>query len=119
MGFGLSSHFVRCRAADSLASAQSVFSNPRTRIHHVRQLSLILFDLYPLINWRTQSQPIRTISEIFAHIQILPTRQIPLYQKISTKAKQLHTLGMSHNKIARELNTSETTIVRACKYYSN
>lgn len=50
------------------------------------------------------------------HIKILPARQIPLYQKISTKAKQLHTLGMSYQQIAESLNTSEVTIVRACKY---
>jgi len=57
-----------------------------------------------------------TISEISAHINILPTRQIPLYQKISTKAKQLHAPGMFHDKITRKLNMSKTAIVRACKY---
>ena len=61
-------------------------------------------------------QPIRTISEISAHIKILPTRQIPLYQKLSIKVKQLHTLGMSYHQIAKSLNTSESTIVRACKF---
>ena len=64
-------------------------------------------------------QPIRTISEISAHIKILPARQIPLYQKISLKAKQLYTLGMSYKQIAKRLNTGEATIVRACKYNSN
>ena len=64
-------------------------------------------------------QPIRTISEISVHIKILPTRPIPLYQKLSLKAKQLYTLGMSYKKIAESLNTSEATIVRACKYKSN
>jgi len=64
-------------------------------------------------------QPIRTISEISAHIKILPIRQIPLYQKISLKAKQLHALGISYNEIAKRLNTSEATIVRACKCKSN
>jgi hypothetical protein len=66
--------------------------------------------------WRTRTQPIRTISEISAHINISPLIQIPLYQKLSLKAKQLHALGMSHDKIAKELDTSESTIIRACRY---
>ena len=61
-------------------------------------------------------QPIRTISEISANIKILPARQIPLYQKISLKAKQLHNLGMSYQQIAKSLNVGETTVIRACKY---
>ncbi|MHB8279717.1 MAG: hypothetical protein ACYDIA_18980 [Candidatus Humimicrobiaceae bacterium] len=61
-------------------------------------------------------QPIRTISEISADIKILPAKQIPLYQKISLKAKQLYTLGMSYRQIAKSLNIGETTVVRACKY---
>jgi DNA-binding MurR/RpiR family transcriptional regulator len=60
-------------------------------------------------------QPIRTISEISAQIKILPVRQIPLYQKISLKAKQLYNLGMSYKEIAKSLNVGETTIIRACK----
>ena len=61
-------------------------------------------------------QSIRTISEMSVHIKILPVRKISLYQKISTKTKQLHALGMSYHQIAESLNTSEVTIVRACKY---
>ena len=60
-------------------------------------------------------QPIRTISEISAHIKILPIRQIPLYQKLSIKAKQLHTLGMSYQEIAKSLSVGETTVIRAYK----
>ena len=60
-------------------------------------------------------QPIQTISEISAHIKILPARQIPLYQKISLKAKQLHDLGMSYQQIAKSLNVGETTVMRACR----
>ena len=67
-------------------------------------------------SWRTRTQPIRTISEISAHIIILPTRQIPLYQKISTKAKQLKSLGMSYQQIAKSLNVGETTVLRSCKH---
>jgi len=61
-------------------------------------------------------QPIRTISEISVRIKILPIKHIPLYQKISLKAKQLHSLGMSNQQIAKSLNVGETTIIRACKY---
>ena len=64
-------------------------------------------------------QPIRTISEISADIKILPVKQIPLYQKLSVKAKQFRILGMSFNEIAKILNTNETTILRACKYKNN
>lgn len=95
----------------------------------LKQLVLDIFDLNALLDdkykssnwyrWRTRMQPIRTISEISAHIKILPSRQIPLYQKISLKAKQLYSLGMSYHQIAKSLNTSESTIVRACKYKSN
>ena len=77
---------------------------------------MIVFFLY---YWRTRTQPIRTISEISAHIQILPTRQIPLYQKISTKVKQLRLLGMPYQLIAKSLNVSETSVVRASKYNIN
>ncbi len=61
-------------------------------------------------------QPIRTISEISADIKILPSKQIPLYQKISLKAKQLSALGMSCQQIAKNLNISRTTVEKACKY---
>ena len=44
-------------------------------------------------------------------IKILPARQIPLYQKISLKAKQLYSLGMSYQQIAKSLNVGGTTIV--------
>ena len=64
-------------------------------------------------------QPIRTFSEISTHIKILPIRQAPLYQKISTKAKQLHALEMSYHKIARSLNVGETTIMRAIRHKRN
>jgi len=67
-------------------------------------------------SWRTRTQPIRTISEISTHIKILPIRQIPLYQKLSIKAKQLHTLGMSYQQIAKSLNVGSATITKACKY---
>ena len=59
-------------------------------------------------------QPIRTISEISAHIKILPARQIPLYQKISLKAKQLYSLGMSYQQIAKSLNVGAATVLIAC-----
>jgi len=58
-----------------------------------------------------RSQPIRTISKILVYIKISPIKQITLYKKLSIKAKQLHALGISHDKIVRELNTSESTII--------
>ena len=79
-------------------------------------LSFLLYKGSNWYHWRTRTQPIRTISEISAHIKILPARQIPLYQKLFIKAKQLKSLGMSYQEIAKSLNVSRTTIVRACKF---
>ena len=60
-------------------------------------------------------QPIRTISEISTHIKILPVKPgIHLYQKILLKAKQLHTLGISNQQIAKSLNVGTATVVIAC-----
>jgi len=67
-------------------------------------------------NWRTQLQPIRTIGEITVHIKLLPARQPYLYQKLSQKATQLRSLGMTYGEIAKSLNINKKTAVRACKY---
>ncbi|MHB1275000.1 MAG: hypothetical protein ACYC0D_03810 [Candidatus Humimicrobiaceae bacterium] len=85
-------------------------------------LSALLDDKYKQLSikinslWRMRMQPIQTISEISAQIKILPVRQVPLYQKISLKAKQLHALGMSYQQIAKKLSVGEATVIRACKY---
>jgi hypothetical protein len=65
---------------------------------------------------RTRMQPIQTISKIPCHINILPIIQIPLYQNLSIKVKQLQALGMSYEGITKELNISESTVLRAIKY---
>jgi len=67
-------------------------------------------------NWRTQLQPIRTASEITAHIKILPARQPYLYQKLPPKATQLHLLGMSYQQIAKSLHINRKTATKACRY---
>ncbi len=67
-------------------------------------------------HWRTRLQPIRTIGEISAHIKILPTRQLSLYQKLSKKATQLRLLGMSYGEIAKNLNINRKTATKACNY---
>jgi len=64
------------------------------------------------LQWRTRLQPIRTASEIEAHIKILPVRQIPLYQKHAQKATELHLLGIPQKQIAKTLNVSLKTIQR-------
>jgi len=84
------------------------------RVIKIPLLARMKFEQILVTFWWTQ--PIRTISEISAHIKISPIRQIPLYQKLSIKAKQLHTLGMSYQKISESLNTSEATIIRAWWY---
>ncbi len=67
-------------------------------------------------SWRTQSQPIRTIGEITAHIKILPVRQPYLYQKLSQKATQLRLLGMTFRQIARSLHINRKTATEAYEY---
>ncbi len=66
-------------------------------------------------NWRTRSQPIRTFSEITAHIKIFPVHQPYLYQKLSKKATQLRLLGMSYQQIAKSLNINKRTAMKACR----
>jgi hypothetical protein len=61
-------------------------------------------------------QPIRTASEITAHIKILPVLQPHLYQKIAQKATELRLLGMTYEEIAKALNVNKKTAIRACKY---
>jgi len=67
-------------------------------------------------NWRTQLQPIRTIGEISAHIEIFPVHQPYLYQKLSQKATQLRLLGMTYGQISKSLNINRKTAIKACKY---
>jgi len=63
-------------------------------------------------------QPIRTLSEIQAKIIIQPLEQIPLYQKLAQKVKELHLLGMSYREIARTLNINKKTAIKAYEYKS-
>ena len=79
---------------------------------------LTIYDIRNTIydSWRTRLQPIRTSAEITAHIKILPVHQPYLYQKLSQKATQLRLLGMSYQEIAKSLNITKKTAIRACKY---
>jgi len=61
-------------------------------------------------------QPIRTASEITAHIKIFPVYQPYLYQKLSKKAIQLRLLGMTYGEIATSLNINRKTAIKAVKY---
>ena len=67
---------------------------------------------------RTRLQPIRTASEIHVKIIIQPLERIPLYQKLAQKVKELHLLGMTYRKIAKDLNLDKKTAIKACKYKS-
>jgi len=64
-------------------------------------------------NWWTRSQPIRTTSEIQAHIKVLPAKLPYLYQKLNEKATKLHLLGMSYTKIGKILNIDHKTAKKA------
>jgi len=96
---------------------QSPFSFKPYYVAHTKIRTLALLDEghkgTNWLQWRTRLQPIRTASEIEAHIKILPARQIPLYQKHAQKATELHLLGMTQNQIAKTLNVSLKTIKHA------
>ena len=61
-------------------------------------------------------QPIRTISEITAHIVIPVNKLVLLYKMFAVKAKQLHMLGMGYEAIGRSLKISQETARKACHY---
>ena len=60
--------------------------------------------------------PIRTAGEIELHIIIEPEIQIPAYQKLADKVKQLHVLGMTIQEIAKSLGIDPKTALRAYRY---
>jgi DNA invertase Pin-like site-specific DNA recombinase len=65
---------------------------------------------------RTRLQPIRTAGEITAHIIIQPLERTPLYQKLAQKVAELRLLGMPHEGIAKSLDVSKRTVLRAWKF---
>lgn len=54
--------------------------------------------------------PIRTISLIPVKIKITINENIPLYQKLSSKIKELKALGMRNVEIEAKVNISKTTV---------
>ena len=61
-------------------------------------------------------QPIRTFCAISLHIKIHPVKDIPLYQKISRKVRQLRELGMTFTAIAESLNSDTKTAIKAYRF---
>jgi FixJ family two-component response regulator len=49
-------------------------------------------------------------------IKIRPSKQLPLYQKIAKKARQLKLLGLPNKKIAEKLGVSERTLANALRH---
>ena len=62
----------------------------------------------PFLNWRTQSEPIRTAAELKINIVLPPLLNVALYHKIREKVIALHALGMSLAAIAKSLKINET-----------
>lgn len=60
--------------------------------------------------------PIRTFSEIAAHIVIPVNKQPILYKIYASKAKQLHILGMGYAAIGKALGIGQETARKACHY---
>ena len=54
-------------------------------------------------------RPIRTAGEVDLKIVIEPEFQVPVYQKLSQKVKQLHVLGMTIQEIAKSLKIDPKT----------
>ncbi len=69
-------------------------------------------------NWWTRLRPIRTAAEITAKIVIKPEIQIPVYQKLAVKVKQLRLLGMSFKAIGEHLGIDGKTAIKAWRYLS-
>ncbi len=65
---------------------------------------------------RTRSQPIRTLSLIPVKIKITMNENIPLYQRLNSKIKELKTLGMSNIEIEAKLNISRTTFRKGLNF---
>ena len=63
--------------------------------------------------WWTRLQPIRTAAEINAKIVIEPDLRIPIYQRLSSKVKKLHALGISFRTIGKNLGVDLKTAIRA------
>ena len=63
-------------------------------------------------------QPICTTSKTHAKIIIQSLEQIPLYQKLEQKVKELHLLGKLYKEISKTLNITNKTAIKACKYKS-
>ncbi len=65
---------------------------------------------------RTRWVPIRTISLIPVKIKITMNENIPLYQRLNSKIKELKTLGMSNIEIEVKLNISRTTFRKGLNF---
>ncbi len=64
---------------------------------------------------RTRSQPIRTLSFLPVKIKITMNDNIPLYQKLAPKIKELKLLGMTNIQIAKILKISQKTVKNSFK----
>lgn len=64
-------------------------------------------------------QPIRTASELEAHIKIYPTKDIPKYEKHAQKVAELRLLGMTFKQIAQSLGITERVTENAYRYYKS
>ena len=49
-------------------------------------------------------------------VALLDTEERPLYQRIASKARQLHELGLSYSAIARKLDVDGKTVARASRW---
>ncbi len=59
---------------------------------------------------RTRWVPIRTMSLIPMKIKITFDQPVPLYQRLSSRIKELKALGMHNLEIETKLNISKTTV---------
>ncbi|MBX7065619.1 MAG: hypothetical protein K1X28_00170 [Parachlamydiales bacterium] len=65
---------------------------------------------------RTREGPIRTASLLPCQIKIPFSEDVPVYQKLSQKIKELKALGMTNEEIGNKLQTTRKTIRKGLNY---
>ncbi len=65
-----------------------------------------------------RQQPIRTLSLIPVKIKITMTENIPLYQQLAPKIRELKILGMTVNEIAERWKISPKTVRKGLRWRS-
>jgi len=66
--------------------------------------------------WWTRTRRIRTTAAIPVNAPILELKPPPIYQRIASRAKHLHELGMNQSEIGRRLDVDRWTVGKAVRW---